>query len=84
MTTYKSQEIPDINKEKESPSNSLQKLDQSKNSNSNSKKKKKNQSSSKKKQTSSKKHRKKGNKYKIKPINIEKLNISTKKSFFFS
>ena len=82
MTTYKSQEIPDINKEKESPSNSLQKLDQSKNSNSNSKKKKKNQSSSKKKQTSSKKHRKKGNKYKIKPINIEKLNISTKKSFF--
>jgi hypothetical protein len=82
MTTYKSQEILDSNKEKESLTNSFQKLDYSKKSNSNSKKKKKSQNSSKKKQISSKKHHKKGNKYKIKPINIEKLQKSTNKSFF--
>ena len=72
MKTYKSQEIQEINIQKENLSNSPEILDQSKKNNSKSKKKKKQKNSSRKKNK---------NKYKIKPLKLEKLRDSTKSSF---
>ena len=72
MITYKSQEFQENNKQKESASNSHNKYNESKKSN------KSNSKSKKKKKKSPNKSKKNNEKYKIKPLNLEKLRSSSK------
>ena len=72
MIINKSQELQENNKQKESASNSHNKYNESKKSN------KSNSKSKKKKKKSPNKSKKNNEKYKIKPLNLEKLRSSSK------